>query len=54
MIRVCSPSPYVMFCHLSDSRRHVTSVFQGLYLAPGDGKERSLETRMERKRPDQL
>ena len=37
-----------MFCHLPDSARHVTSVFQGLSLslAPGDGKERTLGTRL--------
>ena len=46
MVRICSPSLYVIFCHLPDSERHVTSVFQGLSLsfAPGDGKERTLGT----------
>ena len=31
--RLASPSLYVMFCHLPDSGRHVTSVFQGLSLS---------------------
>ena len=50
MVRICSPSLYVIFCHLPDSERHVTSVFQGLSLslslslAPGNGKERTLGT----------
>ena len=33
IIRICSPSLYVMFSHLPDSGRHVTSVFQGLSLS---------------------
>ena len=49
---LASPSLLVMFCHLPDSARHATSVFQGLdlslslSLAPGDGKERTLGTRL--------
>jgi len=48
MVRVFSPSPYVMFCHLPDCGRHVTSDFQGLSLSLAlDGKERTLGTRLE-------
>ena len=39
MVRICSPSLYVMFCHLPDSGRHVTSVFQGLSLSRSRGRE---------------
>ena len=39
MVRVCSPSPYVRFCHLPDSGRHVISVFQGLSLSHSRGWE---------------
>ena len=50
MVRICSSSLYVMFCHLPDAWGHVTSVFQGLSLslAPGDGKERTLGKRLPR------
>ena len=30
---LANPSRYVMFCHLPDSWRHVTSVFQGVSLS---------------------
>ena len=47
---ICQPLPlqYDMYCHLPDPGRHVTSIFHGLShsLAPGDGKERTLGTRL--------
>ena len=36
---LASPSLYVMFCHLPDSWRHLTSVFQGLSLSRSRGRE---------------
>ena len=33
------PTPYVMFCYLPDSGRHVTRVFQGLSISRSRGGE---------------
>ena len=49
MVRVCSPSPYIMFCHLPDSERR-DQPFPGslsLALGKGKGKERTLGIRLE-------
>ena len=42
--RLASPCLYVMFCHLLDSWRHLTSVFQGLSLSlQGTGRRGTWE-----------
>ena len=33
LLLTCQPLPYVMFCHLPDSGRHMTSIFQGRSLS---------------------